>query len=228
VPSETTEAQPRGLQIDYVLYDGAIKPIPALESPKDSSAAVPVPKPSPVPQYSSSVISTAPLTAGEKFQHWYRHSFLTPGAYGSPIFNGLWKELFDNDDNKKDTVGNYFADSMTRAARSFAFGATSRFFEDGLFPTLFRQDPRYHRSAKKGMGARIGYALTRVFVTQGDRCACHQVNASFLLGGAAATGIANLWERSERTGPFHNIKRYYTHIYLTALSNVLKEFLGGQ
>jgi uncharacterized membrane protein YeiB len=65
-------------------------------------------------------------------------------------------------------------------------------------------------------------------VTQGDRCACHQVNASFLLGAAAATAMSNLWERRERTGPFHNARRFYTHLYLTALFNVVREFASGQ
>ena len=79
---------------------------------------------------------------------------------------------------------------MTRAARSYAFGTTASFFEKAFFASLFRQDPRYHRSGKTGAGAKIGYAVTRVFVTQGDRCGCQQFNASFLLGGAAAAGAA--------------------------------------
>jgi hypothetical protein len=168
------------------------------------------------------------MTAGEKFEAWFRSSFLSPGAYGKAVFNGMFKELQDNDDFKEDTVENFFADSMTRAARSFTASATNGFYEKALFASLFRQDPRYHRSGKKGAGAKIGYAVTRVFVTQGDRCGCHQFNASFLLGGAAGAVTANLWERSERTGPVHTVKRYYNHIALTALFNVVKEFVGGQ
>lgn len=174
------------------------------------------------------VISTAPMTVGEKFGAWFKSRFLSPGAYGSAIFNGLYKEALDNDDFKKDTVQNYFADSMTRAARSYAFGTTAGFFEKAVFASLFRQDPRYHRSGKTGAGAKLGYAVTRVFITQGDRCGCHQVNASFLLGAAAATGAATLWERRERTGEMHTISRFYNHIALTALFNVVKEFVGGQ
>jgi hypothetical protein len=168
------------------------------------------------------------MSAGEKFEYWFTNRFLSVGEYGTAIFNGMWKELHDDDDFKEDTVSNYFADSMTRAARSFAFGATSGFYEKALLPSLFRQDPRYHRSGKTGAGAKVGYAVTRVFVTQGDRCACHQVNASFLLGAAGAAVTANLWERRERTGPFHTFSRFYTHVYMTALYNVVREFVGGQ
>lgn len=192
------------------------------------AAVRPLPSPLPPPQSASGVISTAPMTAGEKFHSWFKSRFLSPGAYGSAIFNGMWKELNDNDDFKKDTVENYLADSMTRAARSYAFGTTAGFFEKALFASLFRQDPRYHRSGKTGAGAKIGYAVTRVFVTQGDRCECHQVNASFLLGAAAASGAATLWERRERTGPMHTVSRFYNHVAITAFFNIVKEFVGGQ
>jgi hypothetical protein len=168
------------------------------------------------------------MTAGEKFEYWFHSRFLSFGPFGSAVVNGMWKELQDNDDFKEDTVGNFFADSMTRAVRSYTFGTTAGFFEKAVFASLFRQDPRYHRSGKTSAGGKIGYAVTRVFVTQGDRCGCHQFNASFLLGGAAASGVANLWERRERTGPLHTLSRYYNHIAITALYNVVKEFVGGQ
>lgn len=233
-----TEAKTLG--ITYAAYEGAIAlpTEPSLEGASrprsvarlvaSVNAATARPLPLPPPSQSSSVVSTAPMTAGEKFEYWFRSRFLSPGAYGSAIVNGMWKELQDNDDFKKDTTSNFFADSMTRAARSYAFGTTAGFFEKAFFASIFRQDPRYHRSGKKGAGAKMGYAITRVFVTQGDRCACHQFNASFLLGGAAAAGIADFWERSERTGPMHTVRRYYNHIAITALYNVIKEFVGGQ
>src|SRR5690349_1032271 len=113
-----------------------VTPVPTTGSPK--------PLPMPAPQ-DPGVISTAPMTVGEKFGLWF-HSRASFGAFGAAIASGMWKELQDNDDFKKDTVGNYFADSMTRAARSYAFGTTSGFFEKGVFASLFRQDPRYHRS----------------------------------------------------------------------------------
>jgi hypothetical protein len=223
----------------YMAFDGVASvpvdptPEPAsrprrVNGPVETVDATPRPMPPPPPQNASGVISTAPMTVGEKFHSWFQKQFLSPGAYGTALFNGLWKELRDNDDFKKDTVQNYFADSMTRAARSYTFAATAGFFEKAVFASLFRQDPRYHRSGKTGAGAKIGYAVTRVFITQGDHCECHQVNASFLLGAAAASGTANLWERRERTGPMHTVSRFYNHVAITALFNVVKEFLGGQ
>lgn len=232
----TLGAEGEPLGISYAAYNGAVNPPPELTASRPRSVAMlresvneattrPMPLP---PQKSSSVISTAPMSVGEKFEAWFRSRFLSPGAYGNAVFNGLFKELQDNDDFQEDTVSNYFADSMTRAARSFTQSATNAFYEKALFASLFRQDPRYHRSNKKTPVAKLIYAATRVFITQGDRCGCHQVNASFLLGGAAGALTANLWERRERTGPFHTARRYYNHIGMTALFNVVREFVGGQ
>jgi hypothetical protein len=223
----------------YVAFDG-VGSLPVEPAPEPSTRprritglgesvnATARPLPPPPPQNASGVISTAPMTAGEKFQSWFRSRFLRPGAYATAIFNGMWKELNDNDDFKKDTVENFFADSMTRAARSYASGTTNAFFEKAVFASLFRQDPRYHRSGMKGAGAKIKYAVTRVFVTQGDRCECHQFNASFLLGGAVGAVTANLWERRERTGPMHTVSRFYNHVGVTAFFNIVREFVGGQ
>jgi len=237
VASSAAEARPRVLYVPFEdVMNAPAEPAPEVasrprivarlvESVKVASTG---PIPVPVPQQSSSVVSTAPMTAGEKFGTWFRSRFLSPGAWGNAVFSGMWKELSDNDDFKKDTVENYFADTATRTARSFAGATTNSFFEKAVFASLFRQDPRYHRSGKTGAGAKLTYAVTRVIITQGDRCGCHQFNYSFLLGGAAGAGVANLWERRERTGPFHTISRYYNHIALTALFNVVKEFVGGQ
>ena len=172
-------------------------------------------------------VSTAPLTAGEKFHLWAKR-FVSPGSYGAAIASGMWNELLDNDEGKEDTVGNYFADAATRAARSFAFGTTAGFFEKFAYASLFRQDPRYHRSDKRGAGAKIGYAVSRVFITQGDRCGCDQFNISFLAGGLTAAGISNVWEREERQTVGKTFSRWVTHIGITAMFNIVREFVGGQ
>lgn len=236
----SANAAPNNPRVLYVAFEGAMitppepAPEPATRPRRVASlvesvnAAAAMPLPAPSPRQSSTVASTAPMSAGEKFGSWFKSRFMSVGPFGSAVFNGMWKELNDNDDFKKDTVQNFFGDSMTRATRSYASGTTNSFFEKALFASLFRQDPRYHRSGKTSAGGKIGYAVTRVFITQGDRCACHQFNASFLMGAAAGAGTATLWERRERTGRMHTISRFYNHIAMTALFNVVKEFVGGQ
>ena len=105
---ESSGAAPLG--VAYTVYNGAIRlpaepPLESASRPRsvarlvasvNEAAARPIPLP-PASQ-SPGVISTAPMTAGEKFESWFRSHFLSPGAYGKAVFNGMWKELQDNDD----------------------------------------------------------------------------------------------------------------------------------
>jgi hypothetical protein len=217
--STPAAAAPQSLNVSYALYGDAIK-LETVAATAEPSAPAATPKPP--------AVSTAPMTAGEKFHYWINKTILSPGAYGQSIASGMFAELFDNDDNKEDTLGNYFADSMTRAARSMAFKINAGFFEKFAYATIFKQDPRYHRSDKRSAGGKIGYAVSRVFITQGDRCGCDQFNISFLAGGLTASFIANQYVRDEQSSTSHAFRRWGSHIAITALSNILKEFIGGQ
>jgi hypothetical protein len=214
--------------VSYALYDGAINPeaLPATR-PRTVSTSAPntplPPPPAPPP------VSTAPMSAGEKFELFARKSFLSPGTYALSILSGVEGEWTDDKNNHHHAHrGDFAADSMTRAARSFAFRANANFFEKFMFASLFKQDPRYHRSDRKGAGAKIAYAVSRVFVTQGDRNGKDEFNISFMAGGLAASGMANLWERDERQDLHHFATRFGAHVGLTALTNIFREFIGGQ
>jgi hypothetical protein len=211
-----------------VVYDGNINPEPSRATRPRTVGAnapnTPLPPPPPPPP-----VSTAPMTAGEKFELFARKSFLSPGAYALSVVSGVYGEWTDSKNNHHHAKpGDFAADSMTRAARSFTFRANANFFEKFMFASLFKQDPRYHRSDKKGAGAKIAYAVSRIFVTQGDRNGKDEFNASFIAGGLAASGMANLWERDERQDLHHFATRFGTHVGLTALTNILREFIGGQ
>lgn len=211
--------------VSFVLYDGVANAQSLMATrARTVSAKTPLPSP-PLPR----AVSTAPMTAGEKFKLFAQRSFLSPEAYGMSVLSGVYGEWTDTKNNHHHAnPGDFTADSGTRAARAFAFRANANFFEKFMFASLFKQDPRYHRSNKKGAGAKIGYAVSRIFITQGDRNGKDEFNASFLAGGLAASGMANLWEREERRNFHHFSIRFGTHLTLTALTNILREFIGGQ
>src|SRR5262249_3326338 len=148
--------------------------------------------PAPAPK-STRVLHTIPMTVGEKFQYFFKGSFLSIGAYGSAIFSGVRGEILDDDHDPQGIHGNFATDAGTRAARSFTFSASAKFFERFMLASIFRQDPRYHRSDKKGARAKIIYAVTRVLITQGDKGGS-QFNISFLGGGAGAAFLTRLYE----------------------------------
>ncbi|HEY3138431.1 MAG TPA: hypothetical protein VGL29_20575 [Blastocatellia bacterium] len=212
----------RPFTFGYKLYNDAMTP--ATDAAwVVGTAGAPTP-PSPAPP----AVSTAPMTAGEKFKLFAVKSFKPPSPYVLSILGGLIGEATDNDHHRHMTTGDFLADSMTHAARSFTFRATSNFFEKFAFATVFKQDPRYHRSGKKTTGAKIGYAVSRIFITQGDRCGCDQFNISFLGGGLAAAGMSNLWVREDDRTVSRVFGRWGSHIGTRAFLNILSEFLGGQ
>lgn len=229
--TETAQAK-----ISYILFANAIKVEPASEirpryatEEKRLSALEVIGAQSgqPLPSPRRDTVASAPLTSGEKFKFFVKGSFLSRGPYIQPLFSGAIQELFDNDEGKKDTVGNYAADTLSRAARSFAFGTTARFLQDFALASAFRQDPRYHRVPMRSTGARIKYAISRVFVTRGDN-GNDQFNASFLLGGAMTAAISNVWEREENKTWGRSLRRWGFNIGFSAIGNIGAEFLGGQ
>ena len=229
----SASVQRKTISVGYALYDNAItiEPPPVAISNHDVSVKT-------IPQtkgkassgkQNNSVVSTAPMSPREKFNYFLRRSFFSVTPYALSIYQGVVGEATDNDHGRHMTAGDFMADSMTHAARSFAFRATSNFFEKFAFATVLRQDPRYHRSpGKRSAGARVLYAATRVFVTQGDRCGCNQPNFSFLGGGLATAGLAEQWVRPEDRGLDRVFARWGSHIGVRMFTNLLSEFIGGQ
>jgi len=191
--------------------------MPAAASP----ATMPLPPRNPA-------VSTAPMTAGEKFKLFLKKSFWSPTPYALSTLGAIIGEATDKDHGRHMSVGDFFADSGTHFARSFTFRATANFYEKFAFATILRQDPRYHRSDKKTVGGKIVYAVTRVFITQGDRCGCDQFNASFLMGGLAASATSHLWIREEDRTVSKVFTGWASHIGVRAFTNLLNEFIGGQ
>jgi hypothetical protein len=165
-----------------------------------------------------------PLTPRRKFNYFARSSFFPPAPYALSIFSGVYGEATDKDHHRHMSTGDFLADSMTHAARSFAFRATANFFEKFAYATAFKQDPRYFRSDRKGAG-RIAYAIGQVFVTRSDG-GQNQFNLSFFAGGLTAEAVSNAWTRPEDRSLSRTMSRFGTHIGYRALSNIMKEFFG--
>ncbi len=183
-------------------------------------AQTPTPTPDPTP-------TPATLTAGEKMESAARSAFLNPWNYASNGFGATITQLRERHQPHKDN-GDRFADGLSRFAINFGTGATSTMLGSGVYPVLFKQDPRYHPSGKQGFGARTAYAVSRVFVTRGDNGRA-QPNYSRLAGNFSASALANIWERdtpgANRIGTRPTFKRFGSSITSNMISNVIfKEF----
>ncbi len=168
-----------------------------------------------------------PLTASEKMKHAARNAFLNPFTYVSMGVSATITEWRERDLPNKDN-GDLVADGLSRFAINFATGTTSTMLGSGVYPVIFKQDPRYFPSNKKGFGPRAAYAVSRVFVTRGDN-GRDQPNYSRLAGNFSAAALANIWERdtpgANRIGTRPTMKRFATSIASNMISNIIfKEF----
>ena len=181
-------------------------------------AQTPTPQPTPEP---------TPLTAGEKVEGAARAAFLNPATYAFTGLGAAVTEIRERSQPQKDT-NDRIADGFSRFAISFATGTSNTMLGSGVFPALFKQDPRYFPSNKKGFGPRAAYAMSRVFVTRGDN-GRNQPNVSRLAGNFSAAALANIWERdtpgANRIGMRPTINRFGTSVISGMVTNIiLKEF----
>src|SRR5215204_419935 len=108
----------------------------------------PSPQPSPV----------TPLTGEQKVKRSLRGAFLEPSSYAIAAFNAGIRQIGEDRLSHKDTEDE-LADWGSTTARVFATRTTYHFFGNGVYPALFKQDPRYERSPNKGVGRRVAHAV---------------------------------------------------------------------
>ncbi|GEM_PF-1152661 len=202
------------------VFDKALRV--SLNIPTGNTNNMPLPTPP-----ADRVLRKIPMTVGEKFMFFAKSSFLSVGPYANAAFSGVRGEALDKDEDPNGEKGHFFADAGTRAARNFAFGSSQKFFHRFMLASIFRQDPRYLRSGKKGAGAKIAYAVSRVFITEGDKGGS-QFNISFLGGSAGAAFLSRLYEREERRSLGKVLGRFGNNVSFTALTNIVREFVSGQ
>jgi hypothetical protein len=100
--------------------------------------------------------------------------------------------------------------------------AVQNMMTEGVFPTLLHQDPRYFRRRNGTGRSRLGYAISRLFITKTDS-GKHQFNYSEVVGGATSLAISNVYHPDGRNVG-DNMSRYGVQLGFDAASNVLKEF----
>ncbi|MET0645577.1 MAG: hypothetical protein ABW208_03085 [Pyrinomonadaceae bacterium] len=192
---------------------------------QDAQAGGAQQQPTPTPQPQSQG-RPDPLTAGQKVKRAFRGAFLSPVPYATAAFNAGITQLGEDNLPHKDTEDE-LADWGSRTARVFATGTTYRIFGNGFYPALFKQDPRYERSPKKGVGRRLGHAVSRLFVTRDDDWNL-EPNYSRFAGAATSSALANVWERStpghDRIGADATLKRFGRSFISGAIGNIFREF----
>ncbi len=104
-----------------------------------------------------------------------------------------------------------------------AQSGTSHIVGDFALASILHQDPRYHPSERSGFGMRLGWAVSRVFITQSDT-GPHQFNLSRVFGVAAGSAAANGWHRDINRGGAETAQRFGWEIVGDAIANMVREF----
>jgi hypothetical protein len=153
----------------------------------------------------------------------FRNAFLSPAPYAFSAVSAVLTQAGEDELPDKD-FEDEFGDWASRFARTFANRTSRSILSNGVYASLFKQDPRYQRPRHKSFGGRVAYAVSRVFVTRDDDGNL-EPNYSRFAGSLTASALANVYERStpghDRKGADATFRRFGVSFAYDALSNVL-------
>ena len=103
---------------------------------------------------------------------------------------------------------------------------SSAFFGKYLYPSLLKQDPRYHPSTSNSFWGRAGYAASRLLITRND--AGHStVNTSYLLGVLTSVAVASAYRPYWKMSGSETFSNFGSTIGSDAGMNLFREFWPG-
>ena len=206
-----------------------------LASPEDGQSAPPEPQRNPSPAEKGSpkhifllvpafhvtyLKQFKPLTPHEKFAEWVQGTYDPRGLL---LYAGEAATLEHSSNDGFCGYGHGFG-SYGKCFGSMELDANiSSFLGDFLFPVILHQDPRYFRRGEGLFGGRIGYAVSRVFVTHADS-GRNVFFTSALSGSIIAAAASNLYYPTHDRGFNPSVHRLAVDLGDTALFNVAAEF----
>jgi hypothetical protein len=166
-----------------------------------------------VPEAASST-----LTRHEKFDHWIHRAY-SPYTFGGAVFDATWAQMWGD----WAQYGGGMQGWGKRYGATLADTETRTFFGQFLFPVMFKQDPRYFSSQKKGLVPRAWYAGTRVLITRRDGDG-NTVNTSEFAAVMATAAVQNAYYPRRDKGFTETMNRFVGGLGSDATSNLLREF----
>ena len=160
-----------------------------------------------------------PLTTGQKFKVVARSSF----DYVQYPWYGFLAGI-SQAENSEPGYGQGAAGYGKRFGAAMADGTIENFTTSAVFPSLFRQDPRFFQSGKGSFWHRTRYSFSRIMITRSDAGKA-QVNYSEILGSAVAASISTYSYHPHGDKTLGNTAKVWgTQVGYDALTYVVKEF----
>jgi hypothetical protein len=120
---------------------------------------------------------------------------IDPLTFIGAAFNAGLDEAEDNDPS----YGHDFAGYSKRFGAELADDATSEFFKDFAYPTIFSEDPRYYRLGHGRPGVRLAHALSHVVIAHQEN-GRHMFNFSEWLGTTSAVALGDTYHPDNKPG----------------------------
>jgi hypothetical protein len=106
---------------------------------------------------------------------------------------------------------------------TFADATDENLWVEFIYPTILREDTRYYTLGKGGFPKRLGYSVSRVFITRTDS-GHDTVNASEIMGAGTAAGISNLYYPGQERTFTKTYQRWITNLAIDCVVFSVKEF----
>jgi hypothetical protein len=134
------------------------------------------------------------LGAREKFDMFVRDGS-EPLTFVTAAFEGGWAFVNNNDAG----FGRGSSGYGKRWAAALADSASGNFLGTFLYPSLFREDPRFYRQLNGSRRWRLGHAVAHVFIARADSGASAP-NYSELFTIASSATLQNMYHPGNRRG----------------------------
>jgi hypothetical protein len=160
-----------------------------------------------------------PMTTGQKYKAVLRSSFdpVEYFWYGGLAGISQWE-------NSEAPYGQGAEGYGKRYGTAFADGTIENFLTGAVLPSLLHQDPRFYQTSSGTFWHRVGYAVSRIFVTRTD-AGGEQFNYSEIFGSALSAGIStySYHPHDERNIP-NALSVWGSEVGYDTLTIVVKEF----
>jgi hypothetical protein len=161
-----------------------------------------------------------PLNARQKFHLAWRSEIEPFTFLATGISAGIQQ---GNDDYKG--FGQGAQGYAKRYAASYANDFIGNMLGGAVFPSLFKQDPRYFYKGTGTWKSRALYAIANAVICRGDN-GHKQFNYSGILGSLASAGISNLYyPAADREGAELTFQNAAIGLGSSAIGNLFQEFL---
>lgn len=158
-----------------------------------------------------------PLTPQQKLRIAAKDSFDYPLYLLGAAYAGLYQL-----ENTHPEFGQGLKGYARRFGTSYGDQAIGNLLTEGFMPILLHEDPRYFRKAEGSKKSRLGYAVSRIFVTRTDAGET-SFNYAEVIGNGIGAGIGLSYYPDDRDVRDY-MQNWGVALATDATSQVLKEF----